>query len=748
MADLETEIPPDLLDPPSDDFPPPPVETAEAVLPLRGLTPENFERLSLRMARLEGSPWRVRRYGIPGQKQHGIDIYSRLPSGRYATYQCKRYEALESKDIADAVDKFISGKWASRTERFVLVTSALANRTELEEEIEQQTRRLAASSPSIAFEVWDREEISLRLRDHSDVVKLFFGPHWWRRFFGEPPVLDVTPADLAGIVRDAVREAKSPALISNDWAPPRLRPRLDGLRSADPGLFTRLSEHFGSPPEAPLVAAATLRPPPWLAAEGDATWTLVARIAEALGEWNAATRAWERTATMRTGSAAARALANGSTAAAMAGELDASTRLLSSAAGIDPDNPSVVLMQLTDQTTPAEQLRILDGLRSDDAEEQGLIAARRTLAQLLTPDLDAAGRSLDEVRALLPGSWLIPGLEVSLAVQGARLAKLDQRSLDRSALQVADVQAAETREKLMAERRFSEATRLLMLRADIQALLGDREKASQILRTATPDDRATQEQLEVLADAAASRALDTELALEFLEGAADTPTALRIRLECIQEVGTPGERDEALRRLDEIVKDRGDQAAEAAFIRLAATIGPIDIPWSDDAAVFLRSGRHERAAVTAEAMYKLKKEGWSAVETLLRPYGNTPWAQTALLRAALHPSVDPEAATQAAVKVLAFGGSYEIRVEAARALSRARQFDRAREVLVAVARDPNAPEIVRADAYHQLMYVVGMDIGDWEAAGVLFDEWVRVRPTDGRSHAWAPTISNRRRRRE
>jgi hypothetical protein len=69
------EIPLDLLDPPSADFPAPPVETAHQALPTGGLSPENFERLCLRLASLEGTPYRARRYGIPGQKQYGIDIY-------------------------------------------------------------------------------------------------------------------------------------------------------------------------------------------------------------------------------------------------------------------------------------------------------------------------------------------------------------------------------------------------------------------------------------------------------------------------------------------------------------------------------------------------------------------------------------------------------------------------------------------------------------------------------------------------
>ena len=746
MDDDETGIPSELLEPPTSEYPPPPISPAEPTLPLRGLTPRNLERLCLRMARLEGEPHRARRYGLDGQKQHGIDIYSRLPSGRYATYQCKRYQELGKGDIVDAVEAFKGGSWAKRSEKFVFMTSALADRTDLEEEIEDQTTALAGFTPPIVFEVWDEEEISYRLREHPDIVGLFFGAHWRQRFFGETVSLDMTRGEISGIVEAAVRNGRAPLLVSNDWAPPRLRPRLDELRVTNPELFRLLAKHFGNPPEAPLIVAAAANAPPWLADADDSTWSIFARIAEGLGEWRAAARAWEQVAMRGSGQTRIRAYAHGASAAAQALDQNTSSRMLAHAAEIDPTDASVILSQLSDAISPAEQLSVLNGLTSDDPELLGLIESRRALAHLLTPDTEAARGSLKSVRKLIPGSWLIPGLEVSITVQEARLDKLGQRTLNRGALEASDALADQTRMGLLAERRFSEATRLLMLRAEIQTLLGERKRASQVLRNALPEERASQEQREILADTAVSRALDYGLGLEFLEGAAETPTTLRIRLECVQEIGSPSERDEALAKLDEIVASRRDQAPEAAFVRLAATVGPADIPWSEDAAVYLRSGRHERAAVTVEAMYKLKHEGWPAVVELLQPYGQTPWAQSALLRAALHPSVDPLHAAEAARKVLALGASHELRVEAARALSRARRFEEARDVLVAIARDPNAPEIVRADAYHLLMNVVAKELGDWNVAGDLFDEWVALRPADSRSYSWGPTVANRRRR--
>jgi hypothetical protein len=103
-------------------------------------------------------------------------------------------------------------------------------------------------------------------------------------------------------------------------------------------------------------------------------------------------------------------------------------------------------------------------------------------------------------------------------------------------------------------------------------------------------------------------------------------------------------------------------------------------------------------------------------------------------------------AGEAAEAVLAIGPSHAVRVEAAQGLARAGNFARAREVLVAVARDPGAPDVARADAYALLMRVVGDEQGDWNFAAELHGEWTKLAATDSRLPAWAPRVANRRRR--
>jgi hypothetical protein len=644
------------------------------------------------------------------------------------------------------VEEFLKGRWADRSERFVLCTSASVDRTQLEETIETLTDRLEARRPPIAFDVWDAEAISERLRLHRDIVSLFFGPHWTRLFFGEDEVLGTTTAEITAVIEAAVAKGGEPHFVSSDWAPLPLRPRLDEVRASDPKQFAKLTEQFGNPPEPPLVVAATRAPPPWLKGSDDATWDLLARIAEALGEWLAAARAWERVGAMRSGTRAASAFAHAATAADVGGDADEARRLLKVASEADNRNARVVLAHLDDHMAPGEQLALLEGLQSDDAEERGLIAARRAVAHLLSLDIDAARADLEEVRGHIPGSALIDGLEVSIAVQSGRLAVIAHRLLDRGALLRAAQQARSLRDRLRAERRFSESTRMVMLEADSHALLGDRKKAASVLRDAIDEECVTQIQKEVLAESAADRALDFDLALELLADAEETPTVLRLRLQSLEETGLPHDRERAVQRLDRFIAARGPQAPEAALHRLAATLGPRPTPWSDDAAVCLRLAGHERAAVTAQALFTVRREGWEPVERLLQPYGRTPWALAAGLRAALHSRVDPAVAAHAAREVLSIGPGHALRVDAARGLMRGREFTAARETLVGVARDPNAPDAFRGDAFDLSMRLIGFELDDWTAAGELHDEWVKLMPADTRAQSWAPTVANRRRR--
>jgi len=120
---LCNEIPSWLTTPPSACVPSPPVETRQQELPFERLHWEDFEKLCLRLVRLEADIEHCALYGRRGQSQHGIDIFARKALGdKYRVYQCKRVESLDKGKIEAAVGAFLNGKWAGKSESFVLST--------------------------------------------------------------------------------------------------------------------------------------------------------------------------------------------------------------------------------------------------------------------------------------------------------------------------------------------------------------------------------------------------------------------------------------------------------------------------------------------------------------------------------------------------------------------------------------------------------------------------------------------------
>lgn len=160
----------------------PPTVSREQVLPLGGLSWENFERLCFRLAHRGGDVEDARIYGERGQAQEGIDLYVRRATGDYATWQCKRYQEITTADIKQAVTRFLDGDWAGRTKLFRLAVAPSLNATELIEEIETQRTRCEAAN--ITFEPLDRDRLSLMLKNHPDLVDDFFGRSWVEAFNG------------------------------------------------------------------------------------------------------------------------------------------------------------------------------------------------------------------------------------------------------------------------------------------------------------------------------------------------------------------------------------------------------------------------------------------------------------------------------------------------------------------------------------------------------------------------------------
>ncbi|WP_271009435.1 NACHT domain-containing protein [Paucibacter sp. B51] len=160
-----------------------PVATREQVLPFGRLTWENFERLCYRLVRLDADVEHAARYGRQGDAQEGLDIYVRQGNGRYHCVQAKRHKAFSSAQLAEAVDLFLAGSWASRSERFTIVVQASLRSAAVQDEAERQATRLSASG--IVFNALDGEDLTDRLRAQPLLIDDFFGRPWVSALLGE-----------------------------------------------------------------------------------------------------------------------------------------------------------------------------------------------------------------------------------------------------------------------------------------------------------------------------------------------------------------------------------------------------------------------------------------------------------------------------------------------------------------------------------------------------------------------------------
>ncbi|TKA09493.1 NACHT domain-containing protein [Actinacidiphila oryziradicis] len=153
----------------------------------------DVERLFLRLAERNGRAEHAELYGTPGQGQEGIDLFVRNtreteacsltdPERRYTTLQSKHVKTLSAAKIVQAVDKFLRGSWAERSEVFIYATTHALRPIKLAEELNRQADRLERNG--IQFERWGQESVSEQLRQLPEVVDDFFGRSWVARYCG------------------------------------------------------------------------------------------------------------------------------------------------------------------------------------------------------------------------------------------------------------------------------------------------------------------------------------------------------------------------------------------------------------------------------------------------------------------------------------------------------------------------------------------------------------------------------------
>jgi len=182
----------------------PPTETKRQLLPFEELSWQDFERLCYRLACLEADVEACRVYGLPGNKQAGLDIYARVTGGgKYRVYQCKREKDFGPQKITDAVDKFLEGDWCARSSLFVLCMMESIRTDQRIEAFEKAVEK--AKGSDVLVEAWDGESLSLRLKEKPALVDDFFGRAWVREFCGA----EVAASLGDRLSADEVREFRS-----------------------------------------------------------------------------------------------------------------------------------------------------------------------------------------------------------------------------------------------------------------------------------------------------------------------------------------------------------------------------------------------------------------------------------------------------------------------------------------------------------------------------------------------------------
>jgi hypothetical protein len=133
---------------------------------------EDFEKLVVALAIDVDGLVEVRRYGISGQEQDGIDVIGFTRLGHHAhAYQCKNVREFSESDLTRAIARFGDGRRPFNPKRLVIAVATAANRTQLIAKLED----IRTMYPDLALELWDATRIGELLRDRPRLVEQFFG---------------------------------------------------------------------------------------------------------------------------------------------------------------------------------------------------------------------------------------------------------------------------------------------------------------------------------------------------------------------------------------------------------------------------------------------------------------------------------------------------------------------------------------------------------------------------------------------
>jgi hypothetical protein len=548
---------------------------------------------------------------------------------------------------------------------------------------------------------------------------------------------------------DRERSPAAPVrLLTLEWAPEAAKKALTRLGVADPDSLARLERAAGAPIDPERLEQLVEESPAWL---GDGKIELLralAKLLEANGRWQLAADVWEEASYKVAGDQRADGLVRAAIAASMASDERRHEQLLERAEAISPEHPRLLLERISSDDDVQSQIETLSRVRTDDPELSALVSLQRAVTQLVEGDVKGAAESIKMAETASPGMAQTRSLRVSLAVYRGRCSITDDQPRSAPDLEEARRQALELRKEMIEQRRFEEASRLLMEAVDSSILVGEPEQARELVRLASLEELEAPRGAEVLAGAAL-RAGEPRRAAAMLDSGRETEELRRLRACAESQFGGSEQIERAVSTLEEIVEVGGRAAIQAAAYRALLAIDKPQLGWHEPSEKTLKAEGHERVAVSARAILLAHQGRFAAAQALLEHYSTRRWALEALLQVATL-SRNPALRRATAERVLALGTDQGVELECGQAFaadgrllaSSGRHedseaaFTRATEILIRVAEDHSAPLQNRGAAYHLLCLVVGREFDDWRRVAELVAEWRKVLPRDSRLQSW------------
>jgi tetratricopeptide (TPR) repeat protein len=134
----------------------------------------DFQRLSNELFSHEPQIAKSEEYGIPGQRQHGIDLLALVTPEGLEVAQCKCESSLSIRKIQKASDEFFKHwtHWKDQgIRRFILFAACEVERTQLQNEMLKQRARFRERN--ISYELWGATTIRNKLRPYRTIARTY-----------------------------------------------------------------------------------------------------------------------------------------------------------------------------------------------------------------------------------------------------------------------------------------------------------------------------------------------------------------------------------------------------------------------------------------------------------------------------------------------------------------------------------------------------------------------------------------------